>query len=76
MAIDMFERLFLAHPRSVNETYFQHAATAAGFSMTLVVAGLACLVHAAIPALFTTTASRKIAALHEDMARGRRHGAH
>jgi hypothetical protein len=74
MAIDMFERLFLAHPRSVNETYFQHAATAFGFSRTLVVAGLACLVHAAIPAFFTNTASRKIAALHEDMGRGRRCG--
>ncbi len=67
----MFDRLFLAHPRSVDETYLQHARVAARFGGELVLAGLACLVHAAIPALFTTTASRRVAKLHGQMGRDR-----
>lgn len=53
----LFGRLFLAHPATVDESYFQHMRFALGFAFWLTVAGLAALVHAVIPALCETTAS-------------------
>ena len=50
--------VFLAHPATVNETYFQHMRFALTFAFWLVIAGLAALVHAIIPAACETTASR------------------
>ena len=52
----MFDRLFTAHPRSVNETYFQHQRVALSFALPLLVAGLAALVHAVVPGLCQTRA--------------------
>jgi hypothetical protein len=63
----MIERLFLAHPRTVGESYREHAATAAGFGAAMVVGGLACLVHAVVPALFVRTASDTVKRLYARM---------
>jgi len=60
----MIEKLFLTHPRSVEETYLEHARFATGFSLSLFAAGAAALVHALVPALFETTASGIIARLY------------
>ena len=60
----MIDRLFLDHPRSVNETYLQHAAFAGRFSLALFGAGVAALVHAVLPFAFERTASRTVAALY------------
>jgi hypothetical protein len=60
----MIDRVFLDHPRRVGESYGEHAAVAARFGATLVVAGLACLVHAVIPSVFTRTASDTVRRLH------------
>lgn len=68
----MIARLFLDHPRSVDESYFAHARFAAGFGLTLLAAGAAALIHALVPALFETTASRLIRRLH-DRIEGRGH---
>lgn len=68
----MLQRLFFDHPRSVGETYAQHFATASHFGVRLVLAGLACWVHGFIPAMFTTTGSRAVKALHNDMIANRR----
>ena len=46
-------RSFVDHPRSVGETYGEHFAVATGFGLRLIAAGLACLVHACVPAWFT-----------------------
>jgi len=54
----LLDRWFLAHPATVDETYFQHMRFALGFCFWLIVAGLAALVHAIVPALCETTASR------------------
>jgi hypothetical protein len=62
-----FERLFIVHPRSVNEDYLAHAGVALRFAFLLLGAGLAALVHAIIPALFETTASSTIKRLHREM---------
>lgn len=60
----MISRVFLAHPRTVDETYLQHAAFAGGFALRLFLAGGAALVHAVIPCLFEKTASRMIAQMY------------
>ncbi len=63
----MITNLFLAHPRTVGESYFRHGATAARFGGTMIMGGLACLVHAAIPALFTNAASDCVKRLYLQM---------
>lgn len=60
----MITRLFLDHPRSVNESYVQHFRFALGFSAQLFAAAFAALAHAALPCLFEKTASRAIRRLH------------
>lgn len=56
--------LFLDHPATVNETYFGHMRFALGFGFWLAVAAGAALVHALVPALCETTASRILRRLH------------
>lgn len=56
--------VFLDHPATVNETYFQHMRFAFSFAFWLGAAALAALVHAVIPALCETTASRILKRLH------------
>lgn len=68
----MLDRWFLAHPRSVDESYLEHRRTAWRFSASLLKASAACFIHGLVPALFETTASRSVADLHERMARQRR----
>ncbi|MEZ8015102.1 MAG: DUF6356 family protein [Ascidiaceihabitans sp.] len=60
----MFGRLFMDHPRSVGESYFEHLLFAGGFALRLLGAGLAALVHALIPCLFEKTASNMIAKMY------------
>ena len=49
---------FTAHPNAVNETYFEHLGFAFVFGVKMTAGGLAALVHAFLPFLFITTASR------------------
>ena len=60
-----FIQAFTDHPASVGESYLQHMGFAAGFAATLFAAGFAALVHAVIPPLFETTASRLIRTLYD-----------
>lgn len=64
----MIRRLFLDHPRSVGESYAEHAAVAAGFGVAMIAGGVACLVHAFVPGLFVRTGSNTIRRLHAAMA--------
>ena len=68
----MFERWFLAHPRSLNESYLEHQACALKFSFSLFVAAGVCLIHALIPGLFERTGSRMVETLHRDMVTKRK----
>lgn len=52
-----FHTLFVEHPRSVDETYGEHARFALGFSGKLFLAGCAALIHAVVPGLCKSTAS-------------------
>jgi len=63
----MLDKLFLDHPRTVDETYFEHLQVAGYFGVTLLAAGVACLVHALIPGAFTKTGSKAVRHLHERM---------
>ena len=60
----MFGRLFMDHPRSIGESYFEHLLFAGGFALRLLGAGLAALVHALIPCFFEKTASNMIAKMY------------
>jgi hypothetical protein len=60
-------RWFLSHPKSVGEGYWEHASMAARFGGTMVVGGLACIVHAFLPSLFTHSASDRVKRLYQQM---------
>jgi hypothetical protein len=60
-----FAQLFTAHPESVGESYFGHMAFAAWFASRLALAAGAALVHALLPFMFKTTASRIVRELSE-----------
>jgi len=49
--------LFMAHPRSVNESYFQHMGVALRYAGTFAFCSFCALVHAFFPFLFEKTAS-------------------
>ncbi len=61
----MIAKLFLDHPRSVEESYGEHALFAFSFALKLFVASLAALVHAILPFAFEKTASKMIAQLYD-----------
>jgi len=61
------KKLFTDHPASVGENYFEHLFAAARFSGGLLLAALACLVHALLPFLFIKTASRLVTGLYQRM---------
>lgn len=62
---------FTQHPNAVGETYGEHFAVASGFGLAMIKGGLACLVHAVLPFLCTSTGSRTIRELHETMVSNR-----
>ena len=68
----MIERYFREHPRSVGETYFEHLRTASSFAGAMLIAALACFIHAVIPCLFEKTGSTAIQRLYERMVVHRR----
>ncbi len=63
----MSSRFLTRHLKSVDETYFEHFKQAMGFSLTLAVAAVVCLVHALLPFLFERTGSQLIGRLHDRM---------
>ena len=65
--MDKLLKHFREHPASVGETYVEHLGVAASFGFSLTKAGLACLIHAVLPFLFTTYGRSTIADLHRRM---------
>jgi hypothetical protein len=63
---------FTAHPTSVGETYGQHCRFAFAFGITMLLGGLAAIMHAFLPFLFVTTASRALDELNARRSRGTR----
>jgi hypothetical protein len=65
--MNAISRWFLDHPESRDETYLEHQGVAASYGWALMLAGLACLVHAVFPALCTTTGSQAVRRIHARM---------
>ena len=56
--------VFTEHPKTAGESWAQHARFALSASGLLALATLASAIHAVVPALFKTTASRTVDELH------------
>jgi len=65
------DRLLFAHPRTVGESYAEHAGIASRFGATMVLGGIKCLVHAVLPSVFERSASDCVAKLHGELTRRR-----
>ena len=63
----MVKHLFVEHPRSLGMTWARHGIGAVKIGAELIGAGAACLVHAAVPALFTQTAGKTVQRMHDHM---------
>lgn len=66
-----FDRIFIAHPESVGETYFEHMGVATSFGVRMILGGIACCFHGLIPAVFERTGSNQIRVLHDRMIANR-----
>ncbi|MGI8841985.1 MAG: DUF6356 family protein [Caulobacteraceae bacterium] len=71
----MFRRLFVDHPASMGESYLEHQGVALSFAGRLAAAAGACAIHALIPGLFVTAASRAVGELNDRLIAGGRRGA-
>jgi hypothetical protein len=56
----MLGRLFTDHPRALGLSWFEHGTGAVKIGCKLIGAGLAALVHGAVPGFFTDTAGRTV----------------
>ena len=71
----MLKRLFVDHPRSVEENYVEHFGVASRFGFTMIRGGVCALVHAVVPGWCITTGSDTIVRLNRIMVEQRRaHG--
>lgn len=68
---NLMTKPFTTHPAKVGETYLEHFAVAASFAFWLLLAGMAAVVHAIVPALCEKTASNIILKLHARMTNRR-----
>lgn len=67
----MFKKLFVEHPESVGESYFEHMRMAFGFGFTMMAAAIACIIHGLIPGLFKTTGRKTVICLHDRLVTNR-----
>jgi Family of unknown function (DUF6356) len=63
----VINRLFLDHPRSVGESYFEHQRKAMAFGARMFAGAIACFLHGIIPGLFCQTGSRTVSRLYDRM---------
>lgn len=63
---------FTDHPAEIGESYGEHFAAASSFGLTMVGAGLACMIHAVLPFVFTHTASKSVHRLNREIATKRK----
>ncbi len=61
--------MFQDHPRSLGMSWATHGAGALVIGARMIGAGVACIVHAAVPALFTETAGRTVVDLYAHMTK-------
>ena len=56
----MLAKLFIEHPRTVGESYFEHLAAAFTIAWRLFAAAVKCVVHGLVPGLYKTAGSDAI----------------
>ncbi len=64
----MFARLFVDHPKTVGESYFEHMAASLAVAVRLAAASSKCVVHAVVPGLCKTAGSDAILKLHREIS--------
>ena len=64
----MFARLFIDHPRTVNESYFEHMGASLAVAGRLAAAASKCVVHALVPGLCKTAGSDAILKLYREVS--------
>lgn len=67
----MIDRLFLSHPRTVGESYWEHFRVASSFGTAMVVGGVKAMIHAVFPNAYETAGSDTIRRLHKIMVEKR-----
>ena len=65
----MLGQLFTEHPKALGMSWAEHGAGAVVIGARMVGAGLACIVHAVFPGLFTETAGRTVKDLYDHMTK-------
>ena len=60
----MIRRIFLDHPKTVGETYWEHFGVATGFGRTMIVGGIKAVLHGIFPSIFKTAGSDTVRSLH------------
>ena len=65
--IQAFKRLFVDHPREVEESYLHHAAVATRMGLRLARLSGCAFVHALVPGLHKTTVSSEIKRMADDL---------
>lgn len=63
----MFAKLFTDHPASVGESYTEHFGVASRFGGKMILGGAGAVLHAFVPALCKTSASRTVDGLHSEL---------
>ncbi len=65
----MIHKLFTEHPKSVNETYWQHFRCAFKYGIMMIIGGSCCVIHAVLPLFFKKTASTINTQIYQDLKR-------
>ncbi|MFA4891906.1 DUF6356 family protein [Brevundimonas sp.] len=62
-----FHRLFVEHPRQVEESYFEHLAASSRFGFRLLKLASCAFLHALVPGVHKATVSRAVCCMAEEM---------
>lgn len=68
----MYNRLFVDHPKSVDESYGEHFRVAGSFGVAMIWGGMKALVHAIIPGCCITSGSDTVKRLNHIIVEQRR----
>lgn len=62
-----FHRLFVQHPREVEESYFEHLAASSRFGFRLLKLASCAFMHALVPGVHKATVSKAVCCMAEEM---------
>jgi Family of unknown function (DUF6356) len=60
----VFSRIFLDHPKTVGESYWEHFGVATRFGRTMIMGGIRAVLHGFFPNIFKTSGSDTVRRLH------------